>query len=243
MNYNRTRVNNWFYYGILPPMQFWGQICKIVNVPLNVLLLENIDLGKLKPLLQKRENESKEKKQLTKKELKSLENILLNHLNGENLERPFKEIAEMNGYNQQRLKYHFSELKILIDERHKIYKGQKRRDSLEKQLKEIVLKKNNSHLGLKTTLKLANISYATARALCLDLCNEIVLKHQLYLKEQKQKRIKKQKEDIRKIIIELHNQGIVPTNHMIQKYSSKPIAFINEVTNEYSCEVRKELGY
>ncbi|WP_155895048.1 hypothetical protein [Bacillus sp. 123MFChir2] len=167
----------------------------------------------------------------------------MNHLNNEKVELSFKEIAEINGYSQQRLQYHFPKLKSAIDERHKVYKEQKRRDSLEKQLKEIILEKNNSHLGLQATLQLANISYKTARDLFPDLCNEIVLKHQLYLKKQKQKRIQKQKEGIRKIIIELHNQGIVPTNHMIQKYSSSPITFINEVTSEYSCEVRKELGY
>ncbi len=95
--------------------------------------------------------------------------------------------------------------------------------------------KTNSHLGLKITLKLTNISYTTARALFLDLCNEIVLKHQLYLKEQK--------EDIRKITIELHNQRVVPPNHMVQKYDSQLTIFINEITSEYCCEIREELGH
>ncbi|WP_410986722.1 TniQ family protein [Bacillus paranthracis] len=243
LSYNRTRVNNWFHYGILPPMQFWGQICEILDVPLNVLLIENVDLGRLQPLLQKRKYEHKETKQLTKKELNILESVFLNHLNNEKVELSFKEIAEINGYSQRRLQYHFPRLKSTIDERHKIYKEQKRRDSLEKQIKEIILEKNKSHLGLKATLKLVNISAPTARNLLPDLCDEIVLKHQLYLKEQKENRIRRQKEEIRKVIIELHNQGIVPTNHMIQKYSSKPITFINEITSEYCCEVRKELGY
>ncbi|WP_081625719.1 TniQ family protein [Bacillus sp. 123MFChir2] len=66
LNFNRVRVNNWFHYGILPSMQFWGQVCEILDVPLNVLLIENVDLGKLQPLLQKREYEYKETKQLTK---------------------------------------------------------------------------------------------------------------------------------------------------------------------------------
>ncbi|HDX9590520.1 TPA: TniQ family protein [Bacillus pseudomycoides] len=239
LNYNNKRVKNWFCSSRVPPMQFWGQICEILDVPLILLLVEDVDLGKLQPLLQKKEYNYDKKKPFTKEELSSIKNMLLNYLDNEKVELSFNEIAEVNGYRPQTMRYHFPRLKSAIDERYK----QTRRDLLEKQLKKIVLEKNNSHLGVKATLELANISYKTARDFFPDLCDEIVLKHQLYLKEQKEKRIQKQKEDIREIMVELHNQGIVPTNHMIQKYSSRPVTFINEVTSEYCCEVRKELGY
>lgn len=240
--FNGERISTWFTGRHRPPLEFWSRISEIMNTSIYSLLIKTNNYNVLNPYFQnnyRKKNES----WLDKEEIR---NVLMDYINkGEN-SLSAKGVFKLLGLNSKSVEYHFPELVSIIVKGNKMYKDQKKENNIQKikaQLENILKDSTMNRFSLKQILDKVGISYKIAKKWAPQLCHEIVKRNRVYKLEIKYERVEKEKANIRKIIYNLHEQGIYPSDTIICNTFSRAALFKNKYYRDFRIEVRKELGY
>lgn len=78
---------------------------------------------------------------------------------------------------------------------------------------------------------------------CSDLCDAISLKHSQYKKAESEKRRHEIYQQIRQIVLSLHQRGIKPTSSKVSQLLTKPGVLIEPDVRAEFRKIRRELGY
>jgi len=154
---------------------------------------------------------------------------------------PMKEIVESLGCPAPRLRHHFPELyQALIDKRKR--KIQINKDVLRQSL-EMVLLDKDVFISVMSVARRFGCSYTTVHNEYPELCDAISKRYQNYRKERKQIRIKCACEEVKQIMLNIHDQGQYPAIILLEPLMHNPNTLrIKEVYATYHA-VLKELGY
>ncbi|MBJ8046538.1 TniQ family protein [Bacillus cereus group sp. N18] len=248
LSFDRTQVMRWFDGSYRPPLDFWSKICGILGIPLKSILMEEQSrFKKLESMLEQKKATGIRKSIIADKEVyQQIENYLINYLKNGKLNFSFTALCKKINQDPSKIRRAFPKLSKLIISK---YREQKDKEK-EKFIKETELKvrkilndKTKVPLSLNGVLEMFNVSYRVAKKYFPELCDEIVEYYKEFKSKKRKELIKENKEEIKKIILFLHQQGIYPSDSAIRKFHTKPTLFKNAYYREYRELIRKHLGY
>ncbi|MED2762089.1 TniQ family protein [Bacillus thuringiensis] len=243
--FSRGQMETWFNGECRPPISFWAAICEIMGISIEELFIKDHSFEILKPLLEKRKKSGK-RVFINKENKKRLERALVKYLNSGEDNLSLIEFSRSQGYTPVVVKHHFPKLSEEVIKRNKLKIRNDKiifYDSVEKQIRKILNSKDIKRLSLKQTLKQYGISYQMGKKYLPHLCDELSNSYQQYIKEQRKKVIINNEEEIKRIIMDMHNQGVYPINSKIIKEHPNPLIFRNCHYREYRDTIKRELGY
>lgn len=123
-----------------------------------------------------------------------------------------------------------------------------RRKSLKQRQKDIkiILNEILTHKtpkSLKKSLEDYGISVRTAQKYHPALCKKIIERNQQFIKICKEQRISAIEDEIKSIVLDLHQKGIYPSMNQIKKVISNPNIFLEKHFRRFRNEMLKSLGY
>lgn len=243
---SRYQVQRWFE-GIHPPsVEFWVKISEITNFSLlDILLDENIDLKKLKPLIEWKRFVGRRNK-IPSNRIEILREQLLEYVKKETYEFSFEQFSKNIGCNVDIIKSKFPELVEEIKTKYRKRREEEKYNRINEtklQLQHLLNDKNQEPQGLKQTLKSYNFTPRVAKRYFPELCKEIADRYRNHTIQSRKKLIEENKKEIKKILVDLHNQGIYPSNFEIKQRHSKPALFKDSYYRNFREKIREELGY
>ena len=130
-----------------------------------------------------------------------------------------------------------------ISARHQKYIKNKKIEEHTKLLKEILESNEYPFPSLKEVSRRLKIGTHVLRKTCPELSKLISLRYLNDRSDQADIRRQKLREDVRRIAIQLHENGEEPFGYKISEKLDKPLTIIQGVALESLREIRKELGY
>ncbi|MDA1874427.1 TniQ family protein [Bacillus cereus group sp. BY112LC] len=243
--FSSSQMETWFNGECKPPISFWAVVCEIMGVSIEELFIKYHSLEALKPLLEKRKKS--EKRVFINKENKQLlEMELMKYLNSGEGNLSLLEFSRIQGYTPGVVKRHFPKLSEEVIEKNKEKINNDKiifYDSVEKQIRKKLNNKGVERLSLTRILEQYGISYQMGRKYLPQLCDEVSNEYQQYIIEKRKKEIFSNEEEIKNIVMDMHNQGMYPINSKITKKHSIPLIFRNSYYREYRDSIKRELGY
>ena len=141
------------------------------------------------------------------------------------------------------LRFHAKNLCSAISARHQEYIKSKKIEEHTKLLKEVLEGDEYPFPSLKEVSRRLKIGTHLLRKTCPELSKLISLRYLNDRSDQADIRRRKLREDVRRIAIQLHENGEEPFGYKISEKLDKPLTIIQSVALESLREIRKELGY
>lgn len=169
------------------------------------------------------------------------------HLKNElytDIPKSLKEIAKEKGFSPNSAKDQFPDLCKQISERYNNYKKDCW-DEFLTEMKENLLSELSEEipLSLSEIINKHGYSLSTVKRYFPILCGKITRRYKKYKEQLKVERIIRIKEEIKNVIIELHQRGESPYRKLVQKHLSQPAIFRNPIYRDYWEEIVLQLGY
>ncbi|WHY97353.1 TniQ family protein [Peribacillus simplex] len=244
-SFSGYQIATWFSGECRPPIEFWVKICNILNLPIRTFFLETHDLTELKPLVEKKLTR-RTASFITEEEKKQMEISLKRYLDSGDESLTLSTFSSKHRYNPQVVKSHFPQLSNEVIAR---YKSKKKKElasfveTTKSKIQQSLIIEKNQPLSLKQTCKKYGISTQVGHKLFPDLCKDISETYRLNKAQKAIEVVKKNEEEIRKIIMKLHNSGVYPTNFKISQEHSNETIFLNKYFREYRDKIKRDQGY
>lgn len=154
--------------------------------------------------------------------LNEVENELKMELKYNNFDSLYK-LTIAKGFDARRAKKNFPELCLEIDERNLINQKkleEQKREEIERVLSAAMVME--PPISLFQFAKMFGTSEIKAKYYCKELTNKLINRHKSYVKKQQTIRAKNIENEIKKVVLELHNSGIYPSQTAIKKKLANP---------------------
>lgn len=154
------------------------------------------------------------------------------------------EVCKEGGFSKNAAKNNFPNLSQKILDNFALYRKNsiiQRQKEYEVILKEMLTYKTPK--SLKKSLEDYGLSVRTAQKYHPELCKMIILRNQEFIKADKEKRIIAYEDEIKSIILDLHQKGIYPSFNQINKAISDPNIFMEGYFRTFRKQILKTLGY
>ena len=141
------------------------------------------------------------------------------------------------------IRFHAQSLYSSVSLRHREYEKNKRNELTKTSLEEILNSEEYPFPSFKEVSTRLGISSINLRKNYPQLSRLIVEKYLQDRSKEAEKRTNKLAQEIRRIAIQLHNEGEEPLGYKISRRMDKPLTIIQNVALDALQEIRKELGY
>lgn len=178
---------------------------------------------------------------ITKEEM---ENHLRNAAYTNSTPKSLPEVCREVGISLEAAKNNFPNLSKMIVDNFSLHRKKsifQRKKDIEVILTEILIHK--TPMSLNKSLGNYGLSIKLAKKYHPELCEMIIERNQQYIKAGKEKRIKDNEDEIKSIILNLHQKGIYPSHRRINKEISNPNIFREEHFRTSRRQILKSLGY
>ncbi|MBT2643432.1 TniQ family protein [Bacillus sp. ISL-41] len=237
LNVSISTLSCWLSNRHIPSPESLLKIGWKINSTIYNLIYDDIRLEKIKL---DDSNNSRKNQYISKQET---EYHLRNEISSR-IPKSLKQIAYEKGFSLNSARDQFPDLCGQVSQRYKNYNKACWDETLAEIEEKLLLELSQEiPLSLSEFIKKYGFPHSTVKRYYPNLCNKIVFRYKKYKDQSKIERTKRIKDEIKDVILDLHQQGVFPYRKLVQRSLKQPAVFRNPVYREYWEKLILQLGY
>lgn len=239
-----TSFHSWVIGKAKPQLTQLLEICFSLNTSLTNFLItpiSELEFNQLTPMVVPPAPQPKKRNRLNRPQAIEVLQKALAEFPPPSLEA----VRERLNSHRATLKTSMPDLYRSISKRHQQYKFDQKIASTRAFLQAVIDRKEfppPSLMAVARRRKITGYPYFF-REHCSDLCDTISARHSQYEKDESNRRKEKIYQEIRQVVLSLHQRGINPTHGKVSQLLTQPGALRREHVRAEFKKVRRELGY